>query len=465
MALILPETRISSDITLSKTESVCPVCLQRINALRILRGSEVYLQKTCPDHGLFEVIIMRDRLGLFSSEKDRIPAYPEEPATEIVLGCPYDCGLCPEHRQQPCCVLLEVTQRCDLACPICFASAGKIRAEARLTDPDMTSIENWYQTLLSAGGPFNIQLSGGEPCLRDDLPEIISVGKRLGFSFFQVNTNGLRIASDRHYLAVLKQAGLSTVYLQFDGTTDDIYQAIRGRRILSQKIKAIKNCQELNIGVVLVPTIKPGINDRDIGNILRFALKYHPAVRGVHFQPISYFGRYPAQPGNTDRITLSEIIEAMQDQTAGLVHASSFKPSGGPNRYCSFNGNFVVMEDGSLKPIIKRENASSCTDIQDAVKERIKAQSFVSRNWTTPQVGFPEINPELKPKLGGWDSFLARAKTHLFAISGMAFQDVWTLDLDRLHDCYIMVVSPDNRLIPFCAYNLTSQTGDALYRK
>jgi len=122
------------------------------------------------------------------------------------------------------------------------------------------------------------------------------------------------------------------------------------------------------------------------------------------------------------------------------------------------------MEDGTLKPIIKRQNSTCYSPTQDAEKERIKSQSFVARNWVSPSSEALETKVTSKSGFGAWDSFLARAKTHLFAISGMAFQDAWNLDLDRLHDCYIMVVSPDNRLIPFCAYNLTDRSGKSIYR-
>jgi uncharacterized radical SAM superfamily Fe-S cluster-containing enzyme len=361
-------------------------------------------------------------------------------------------------------VLFELTQRCDLSCPVCYASAGGENNNRQHNDPDIETISNWYDLLLSSGGPFNIQLSGGEPCMRDDLPEIISMGREKGFTFFQLNTNGLRISRDKEYLSRLKEAGLSTVYLQFDGTTDEIFKKMRGRALLDQKIAAIQNCCDVNIGVVLVPTIKPGVNDNNIGNILRFGLKYHPVVRGVHFQPVSYFGRYPQAPADSDRITLPEVITAMQNQTDGQIQSSWFTPSGGPNRYCSFNGNFIVMEDGELKPIIKRQDHSCCCSPQDAEKERKKAQAFVARNWKAPEKENAASEPVISTSFGGWDAFLARAKTHLFAVSGMAFQDAWTMDLDRLHDCYIMIVSPDNRLIPFCAYNLTDSSGISYYR-
>jgi uncharacterized radical SAM superfamily Fe-S cluster-containing enzyme len=122
------------------------------------------------------------------------------------------------------------------------------------------------------------------------------------------------------------------------------------------------------------------------------------------------------------------------------------------------------MEDGELKPIIKRQDQSCCCQPQDAEKERKKAQAFVARNWKAPEKEAAAAEPVISTSFGGWDAFLARAKTHLFAISGMAFQDAWTMDLDRLRDCYIMIVSPDNRLIPFCAYNLTDSSGNSYYR-
>ena len=228
------------------------------------------------------------------------------------------------------------------------------------------------------------------------------------------------------------------------------------------KIAAIENCAKLQIGVVLVATIVPGINSSEVGNILKFALQYHPMVRGVHFQPVSYFGRYPKPPQNPDRITLPEVITLLEEQTGGLVKKENFKPSSGENAHCSFHGNFVVMPDGALKPLSRHEPDACCSRPITAQEGRIKAQDFVSRMWAAP----PEDAPTQTniPSLGEWDTFLARARTHMFSISGMAFQDSWTVDLARLRDCYILTVAPDGRLVPFCAYNLTSQQGKALYR-
>ena len=173
----------------------------------------------------------------------------------VSKGCPYDCGICADHKQNTCCVLLEVTERCNLKCPICFASANEASFSL---DPSLTEIGNWYDMLMDKGGPFNIQLSGGEPTMRDDLDQIIILGREKGFTFFQLNTNGIRIAQDETYLQSLVNAGLSTVFLQFDGFKDSTYEHLRGMSLLSIKKQAIENCKKENIGVVLVPTVKKG---------------------------------------------------------------------------------------------------------------------------------------------------------------------------------------------------------------
>ncbi len=441
------------------TISVCPVCLKRIPAGRVVYGDDVYLEKTCAEHGFFKTILWRGGPDYLTWKQEKEPNYPGNPLTDVERGCPFDCGPCGEHRQEPCCVLLEVTGRCDLGCPVCFASAG----ESPATDPSLQVIEMWYRRMLLAGGPFNIQLSGGEPCLRDDLPEIIALGKRLGFTYFQANTNGLRIAADPAYLRRLKEAGLQVVYLQFDGTRNAIYETLRGRAIFEQKMQAIENCRELQLGVVLVPTIRPGVNSDNIGSIVRFALDHYPTVRSIHLQPVSYFGRYPAAPENEDRITIPELLRAMESQTDGLVHTEDFHPKGSENSYCSFHATYVILADGSLKPIKPKPADAVCCKPENAREGLLRSKEFVSKNWAIDQ-NIAAHPVDSSPSLGGWDNFLTRAKTHLFSISGMAFQDAWNLDLELLQDCCINVAAADGRLIPFCAYNLTNTQGQTVYR-
>ena len=274
MASILPDqiTTTNTGQVLSTTESVCPECLARLTAERVVQGGDVYLRKTCPEHGAFQTILWRGLPAYVDWARPKIPAHPAQPFTSLERGCPFDCGLCADHRQHTCTALLEVTQRCDLRCPFCFAAAGTAPAP----DPDLGTIEYWYRRLLDAGGPYNIQLSGGEPTLRDDLPDIVALGRSLGFGFIQLNTNGLRLAQDVEYVKRLKQAGLSSVFLQFDGTRDDIFQTLRGVKLLDRKRAAIEHCAKHHLGVILVPTLVPGLNTNDLGNIIRFALEHFP---------------------------------------------------------------------------------------------------------------------------------------------------------------------------------------------
>ena len=187
------------------TQSVCPVCLKRLTASKKREGDRVFLEKTCPEHGSFRTLIWNGPPDYDSWNRNDPKVHLAHTHTRKDRGCPYDCGICPEHRQNTCCVLLEVTQRCNLSCPVCFASSGESQAE----DPSVEEISQWYDLLMDSGGPFNIQLSGGEPTMRDDLPDLIRISKEKGFSFFQLNTNGLRRPQPDYSST---QGGRSTVY-------------------------------------------------------------------------------------------------------------------------------------------------------------------------------------------------------------------------------------------------------------
>jgi len=460
-------------VTVSNTESICPVCLRRIAAERVAEGDAVYLRKSCPEHGEYKTIIWRG-LSTYKSWGDgnRAPSRPLVCGSKIDKGCPFDCGLCPDHRQHTCCVVLDVTERCNLACPVCFASAG---ASGR-PDPGVDEIEGWCRSLLASGGTFGIHLSGGEPTVRRDLPEIIRKIRALGFSYIQLNTNGLRLGAEENYAGELKDAGLSCVFLQFDGSTDEVMQQIRGRDLLKTKLAAIHNCGAHELGVVLVPTLIPGVNTGEIGAILRAAISLAPAVRAVHFQPVSYFGRYPNTPRDADRITIPEVIQMIDEQTSGQFPAAHFYPASGENPYCSFHGKFWLYPDGKIVPAARPAVVSCCGSVSDPALVQLgtvnqtpgegarRAQRFVAQHWKFP-AGTPSPSCENSGQFGvaSFDEFLAEKK-NTFCISGMAFQDAWNLDLERLRECFLHVLSPEQQLVPLCAYNLTACNGRTLYR-
>lgn len=445
----------------SQTKSVCPECLKTIDAEIQMRVDGVYLIKTCEVHGYYETLMWEGEPSLEKWSSLRPKVGSKTLFQDGEEDCPHNCGICSGHQQETCCVLLEITQSCNLKCPVCFASAGQSASK----DPSLEEIKGWYEMLMARGGPFNIQLSGGEPTLREDLPDIIRLGKTMGFEFIQINTNGLKLGENPSYAKTLAEAGLDCAFLQFDGLREETYEKIRGRRLLSEKIAAIENCQESGIGVVLVPTLVPGINDDEIGTIIHFAGTYMPWVRGVHFQPISYFGRYP-EGASQKRMTLPQVMREIERQTEGQMPVKAFVPPSSEHPYCSFNSKFQKDDQGNF--ISKSEFGKTQLGCCSQKGEAAKAREYVARQWIAPKPAmencFPLATPESPPmNTASLDQFLEKAKQTL-AVSAMVFQDAWNLDVERLKCCHIHVVSREGKLIPFCAYNLTSAQGVSLYR-
>ena len=440
---------------LYETESLCPQCLGKIKASVVRRGSSVYMEKECGKHGSFSTVIWRGSPDIEKWRIDKIPSTPNGYNFEEDKGCPFDCGLCSDHKQHTCTMLLEVTKRCNLKCNVCFADSGGMSA-----DPDLDKIRTYYRRALEQGGPYNVQLSGGEPTVRDDLPEIIRMGKECGFEFIQVNTNGLRFAEDEEYVKELRSAGLSSIFLQFDGVNDEIYKKLRGRELFEIKVKAIENCRKYNIGVILVPVICEE-NLNDTARIIGFALENIDVVRGVHFQPVSFFGRYSEEMKYNRRITLPEIMQSIENESAGRIKAADFAPPCCEHSLCSFHGNFIY-EGGELKPISKK----SCCSGGETLKAEVgaaKSRQFVKKFWGSREVKLRD--PAQDSISQSFDSILNRINSRSFSISAMAFQDAWNVDIERLKQCCIHVMSEDGNLIPFCAYNMTDENSNYLYRR
>ncbi|MBS6397999.1 MAG: radical SAM protein [Clostridiales bacterium] len=441
---------------IGRTESVCPECLKVIPADKVVRDEGIYLEKRCPEHGSFSALIWEGSVESYEAWGRDIQPADQVPGTrETERGCPYDCGLCDAHERRGCCVLLEVTSRCNLHCPVCFADAG----EQGGCDVPMERLEEQLDYLMSHGGPFNLQISGGEPTVRDDLPELIRMGRKKGFTFFQLNTNGLRLAEQPDYAGELKEAGLSCVFLQFDGLKDQVFQVLRGRALLEKKKAAIDACERAGLGVVLVPVITPGVNEDQVGEILRYAVSRMPVVRGVHFQPISYFGRCMEAQGSY-RITIPRLLTLIEEQTGGIMKGAHFTGGNATNPYCTLQANYLRQEDGSLQPMLHGTARAYETSEQ--------AREFVARQWTGAREQEScccgESTAQMQLDTSSLDDFLAKLHNNTFAVSGMLFQDACNLDLERLKRCYILETDSRYGMVPFCAYNLTSLKGKGLYR-
>ena len=418
-----------------KTRSVCPVCLKNIPAVLHTEDSgRILLRKTCPEHGPFQVPVWQ---GLMDFDRWTQGSEPLPPGRG--LCCPENCGICPEHEIGTCCALLEVTKRCNLHCTYCFADGGSAEK-----DPPLQEMKEAVRDIVSQCGSPLLQLSGGEPTLRNDLPELIHFAKEAGCSYVQLNTNGIRLAEDPAFAKALAEAGLDIVFLQFDGTRDGIYQKLRGRPLLQTKLEAIRICSGLHLGVTLVPTVVKGVNDDNLGELISLACSLAPGVRGIHFQPVSFFGRIPCSPGEEDRYTLDRLMVDISDQAG--IPIESFMPSRCDHPLCGFHANFLINSNGSLKPVSSITHSASSRGCEKDNRE------YVARHWCRP--------PEEPPPAGefsdemDFDTFLYRLRHQSLTLSAMAFQDAVNLNIERLHRCSLHVYD-NGQIKPFCAKYLT----------
>ena len=415
------------------TYSVCPICLKRISARRITENGVTRLVKSCPEHGEFSAIIWRGMVDIESWAGKTAPVLPGENDS-----CPNACGLCPDHRRGTCCTLLEVTRRCNMSCPYCFA-------DGQTPDPGLEEVCRQISALVKPGKTL-LQLSGGEPTVRDDLPDIIRHAVKAGCKYIQLNTNGIRLARQKGYARELAKAGLSFVFMQFDGLSDKVYTKLRGRKLMLEKLRAIKACAAAGLGVALVPMIVPGVNDGEIGDILRFAVKNSPAVRGVHFQPVSYFGRAPGMPDDSARLTLDELMNAIYTQAPELVKPVELRPGCCDHPLCGFHGDFIAV-NGKLEPMRSEAAEERVCSGGEADRNR----EFIARRWKRPASGKTVASRDISTMEG----FLASARECSFTVTAMAFQDAGNLDIERLRRCSLHVYD-NGRFVPFCAYYLTA---------
>ncbi len=486
---------------LQKTQSLCPVCLRTLDAHYREKDGHVYFEKFCPEHGFFSVPAWMHipktpsfkqwiQSGTSSASFKHQPHHATTSGIPTTLGafkasCPQNCGLCSEHQQQSCCVLLEITQACTMQCPICYASAQK-GTQKNQNEPSLEHIQTCLRALKKQAGQVNIQLSGGEPTMREDLLQVVQEVRACGFNFVQINSNGLRLGHKKtgaQYAKQLKEAGLNLVYLQWDAAgknSDDIYTALRGAPYAQIKEQALQHCLEAQLPVLLVTTLVRGVNDANLGTILHKALDSGPLVRGLHIQPVASFGRYPWQQSEAPRLTIPEILHALETQSDGMLQAQHFHPPQSEHALCSFSAVYTRNEKHGLSPVHTAQNCCCTHDtahINSAVPPQANQEhsrsaakiacDFVARHWSaTPQTQCTTNSPILADD---FDRFLEKTSLEQrFTVSGMAFQDAYSIDLARLRRCHIHILQDIQGeyplLKPFCAFNVTSTTGFALHR-
>lgn len=499
---------------LSEVQSICPECQKPIQAWYTERQGKVFLEKECPEHGEFRALVSNSETDYLDWIKN--PVINIAPKGAMTKGsetdeCPLHCGTCENHLQTACCVLIDITERCNQHCPYCFARAELDGEHAG--EPILQELEKKLDLLLEVGEeerPFNIQLSGGEPTVREDLPEIISMAKEKGFEYVQINSNGRRLAREAGYARTLKRAGASVIFMQFDGTNDEIYKVMRGEPLFEEKKQAVENCRKAGLPVTLVPTIAKNVNLDNIGDMMQFLLDNISVVKGIHFQPVSFFGRHP-DPKHDNRVTMFDVMREIEKQCKGF-HYEDFAPIATGHTLCCFYSTYLKEKDGirCMVSAADKEAGISCCDTQDASScccgqepdplEVIKKdRDYVLNKWDLPEeddsqgccchqaeepesccapqtkdcrCDAPDAPAETEPccleseeqpgtetccsgqdEIMDLDQFLKYYKQNTFTVTGMAFQDSTNLDAERLKRCRVQVLSPDDRLVPFCGYN------------
>ncbi len=473
---------------IKNTKSLCPQCLKVVDAEVYEDNGKIMIKKTCPEHGEFDNTYWGNSEEYFKAEDyGKLGNGIENPQTIADSECPQNCGLCDEHESHTVLGLIDVTNRCNLKCPVCFANAAVSKT---LYEPTYEEIRSMLQNLRNnepVPAPA-IQFAGGEPTVRKDLVELIKLAKEEGFSHTQIATNGLRIARLSSLAKDLKEAGLNTVYLQFDGITEEPYIKMRNRDLLAIKLRAIENCREAGLGIVLVPTILKGINHDQIGDIIRFAAKNIDIIRGVNFQPVSFAGRTPADEVEAQRITIPDFTSLVQEQTDSEIREDDFYPAScvtpvsefieaidGKNAQVTFTchphcgtATYVFIDGDGMVPITRFIDvdrffnllSNSTGNMEDGglvAKAKILARASVELPKTVDMKKSPST-VDLRSILVAVfrdRSYKSLGEFHHKAllISCMHFMDPFNFDQDRVKRCVIHYAVPDGRIIPFCSMN------------
>jgi uncharacterized radical SAM superfamily Fe-S cluster-containing enzyme len=435
--------------------SVCSTCLRRVEAKILIKDERVFLEKWCAEHGRERVLIADDAAYYRKSREVFIkpPELPRRFNTEQRWGCPYDCGLCPEHMQHSCLTLVEITDHCNLRCPICYADSGPHRPGFR----DVATVERMLDAIVAnEGEPDVVQISGGEPTLHPEFFAILDAARQRPIRHLMINTNGLRIAKEPDFAARLAtyQPGFE-VYLQFDSLRDEVHQELRGARLADIRLRALENLNARDISTTLVVTVKKGLNDHELGGIVEFALS-QPCVRGVTFQPIQAAGRLENYDPAINRLTLTEVRRRILEQTSVfqpddlipvpcnpdcLAMAYALKLDGATVPLTRFVAPETLVAKGRNTIVVERD-------------EELRAHVFeLFATNHSPQSQACSLSDLLccLPQVQAPADLSYR---NVFRVLIMQFIDAMSFDLRAVKKSCVHIAQPDGTIVPFDTFNL-----------
>lgn len=442
------------------TSSVCSTCLRVVEAKIVVKDTNVFMDKWCPAHGTQRVLVSDDAeyYRLCREVYIKPPEMPERFNTKMEFGCPYDCGLCPDHMQHSCLTLVEITDNCNLRCPVCFAGSGP----ERLTHKPLASVLAMLDAVVAnEGEPDVVQISGGEPTLHPDFFAILDAARARPIRHLMVNTNGIRIAKDREFAARLAEYRKGfEIYLQFDSFEPAALKTLRGADLTRIHAQAIERLNELDISTTLVMTLKKDLNDGEIGKLIDYGLS-QPCVRGVTLQPIQDAGRVEAYDARTNRLTVSEIRRRIAEQTQAFTLSDIIPVPCNPDTLAM---GYALKLGGSTLPltrlvdpqILLKGDANTITFEHDpAIKQQIFELFSTNQSPDGQAAKLSELlccipKVETPPGVGYRD---------VFRVLIVQFMDALSLDIRALKKSCIHIAQPDGRLIPFESFNMFYRDG------
>jgi uncharacterized radical SAM superfamily Fe-S cluster-containing enzyme len=466
------------EVFVEYTKSICPVCKVVVDAQVNIRDGKVFLRKRCKEHGQFEALVYGDAQAYLDSARFNKPGtIPLTFQTEVKDGCPSDCGLCPEHKQHACLGIIEVNTNCNLDCPICFADSGPVKGAGEAGGGYSITLEQCERMLdvfvESEGEAEVVMFSGGEPTIHKHILDFIDAAQARPIRNVNLNTNGIRLATDKQFVAALgerngRRGKSINVYLQFDGFDERTHREIRGRDLRDRKRQALDNCAEAGLTVTLVAAVERGLNEHELGDIIEFGLA-HPAVRSVSFQPVTHSGRHVEFDPLT-RLTNSDVIELITAQRPDWFVKNDFFPV--PCCFPTCRSITYLLTEGTpgsaefgVVPIPRLLRVEDYLDyvsnrvvpdyaVREALEKLWSASAFMGTATTEEQLRATADALDCADACGvNLPDALANLTERAFMIVVQDFQDPYTLNVKQLMKCCVEEITPDGRLIPFCAYN------------
>jgi 7,8-dihydro-6-hydroxymethylpterin dimethyltransferase len=452
--------KVAPYLFLGQTTSLCETCLALVPAKILAEHGQVFFQKRCREHGVQKTLVADD-VGYWKSQRDWLKPgdRPMALQSRTEHGCPYDCGLCPDHEQHSCLAIIEINDACNLTCPVCFADSAVGRGGHR----PMAEIEAMLDAVVaSEGEPDLVQLSGGEPTIHPQFFEILAAAKARPIRHLMINTNGLRIAREPGFAERLAEfmPGLE-VYLQFDSLRREALLDLRGADLSKVRIEALEALERVGVSTTLVATVKKGVNDDDIPDIVRFALGWR-CVRGVTFQPVQDAGRNDGFDAKTNRIVLTEIRRRVAE--AGVFSLADMIPLPcNPDQICIGYGLRNGAEVTPVTSLLPREilvSAAPNTVAFEAYPE-LQRRVFDLLSLSTAQGDTSEKLASLLcclPEVAVPDQI---AYEHTFRVVISQFLDRYNFDLGTVKRSCVHFVQPDGQIIPFDTFNTFYRPGAA----